>query len=137
MEDDPLIRVCLVPFPQGPKYPAKITQETYYRSLRSSSHNFCTRIHSYLAKSPETETEQFDWTRKYRAVLAFDVEAIISLKRWSDIVSIIEEARKMEIVDDWLLSVFMDCILSSSSVPGEERLRIIEVRHVICPIPSV
>ncbi|TQB74559.1 hypothetical protein MPDQ_004665 [Monascus purpureus] len=109
MEDDPLIR------------------ETYYRSLRSSSHNFRTRIHSHLAKSPGTETEQLYWTRKYRAVIAFDVEATVSLKQWSDIVSIIEEAREMEIVDDWLLSVFMDCILSSSSVPGEETLRIIEL----------
>lgn len=65
-------------------------------------------------------------------MLSFDFEAAVLLKQWDSLVPIIDEARG--ILDDRLISTFVDCILSSGA-PVRDMVRVVEVCTVFY-IPS-
>ncbi|KMU72544.1 hypothetical protein CISG_09531 [Coccidioides immitis RMSCC 3703] len=98
-------------------------QNQFYLNARAHIQGF-RKVASPLFEQLSNDESLAALTEKRRTLLAFDFEAAVRLKQWSNLSEMLNESRK--IADEMLYSLFADAVLSSEA-PVEVMLKTSEV----------
>ncbi|PLB47814.1 hypothetical protein P170DRAFT_510559 [Aspergillus steynii IBT 23096] len=113
--------LALITVSQARKAKTTPQKKKNHQKLTHLTNHFHTHIHPLLnTHSPKIQ----EWTPKYRTILSWGFEAVVSLHKWDDAASVIEKAGT--VTDGKLASIFLDCLLRSEA-PVKEMARMVKL----------